>query len=165
MSQGQPEGWSRRRPVVPPEFQARAHVQPHGQSQYPPANAPQWQQPQQQWQPQYAPPQSKPRKKRRVFLWVFLAIQAVFLIWIIVGIATNPAGPTAAQQAAQQCANGGWQGLFSSQADCTQHYAVALNDAGNVGKGIGVAVIVIAWVLVDFFTGLGYGIYRLASRR
>jgi hypothetical protein len=45
------------------------------------------------------------------------------------------------------------------------HYAHALNDAGNVGKGIGVAVIVIVWVVVDFFVGLGYGIYRLASRR
>jgi hypothetical protein len=144
------------------------NVQPHGQSQYPPANAPQWQQPQpqyaqqQQWQ---QPPAMRPRRKRRVFLWVFLAIQVIFVIWIIAGIASNPAGPTTAAQAAHQCANGGWQGLFTSQADCQKHYAVALNDAGNVGKGIGVIVIVIAWVLVDFFLGLGYGIYRLASRR
>jgi hypothetical protein len=117
--------------------------------------------PRQQWQQ----PAQQPRKKRRVFLWVFLGIQAVFIIWIIAGLASHPAGPTAAQQAAQQCANGGWQGLFKSQADCQVHYAHALNDAGNVGKGIGVAFIVIFWMVVDFFTGLGYGLYRLASRR
>ncbi|MGH3251481.1 MAG: hypothetical protein ACRDOI_35460 [Trebonia sp.] len=106
-----------------------------------------------------------PRRKPRVFLWVFLGIQALFLIGIIVGLTSHPAGPSAAAQAAQQCANGGWQGLFKSQADCQQHYAVALNDAGKVGKGIGAAFIVIAWMIADFFLGLGYGIYRLASRR
>jgi hypothetical protein len=129
--------------------------------QYPPPQ-PAWQQP---YQPQQYAPASAPRKKRRVFLWVFLAIQALFIILIVVQVGAHPAGPTAAQQAAQQCANGGWQGLFKSQADCDQHYAVALNDAGNVGKGIGVVVIVVIWMVVDFFTGLGYGIYRLASRR
>lgn len=106
-----------------------------------------------------------PRRKRRVFLWVFLAVQALFLIWIIAGIASHPAGPTAAQQAAQQCADNGWYPLFKSQADCDQHYAVALNDATNVGKGIGVVVIVVIWMVIDFFLGLGYGIYRLVSRR
>ena len=143
---------------------------------------PAWQRQQPTWQPQpyqpqtqYAPqlpprqqwqqPAQQPRKKRRVFLWVFLGIQAVFIIWIIAGLASHPAGPTTAQQAAQQCANGGWQGLFKSQADCQVHYAHALNDAGNVGKGIGVAFIIIFWMVVDFFVGLGYGIYRLASRR
>jgi hypothetical protein len=28
-----------------------------------------------------------------------------------------------------------------------------------------VAFIVIIWMVVDFFLGIGYGIYRLASRR
>ncbi len=147
-----------------PAFTPGAPQPPRGQ--YPPQASwqqqPAWQQP---YQPQQYATRSAPRKKRRVFLWVFLGIQVLFLIWIIAGVASHPAGPTAAQQAAQQCANGGWQGLFKSQADCQQHYAVALNDAGNVGKGIGVAVIVIVWVIVDFFVGLGYGIYRLASRR
>lgn len=68
-------------------------------------------------------------------------------------------------QAAQTCANNGWYPLFKSQADCQVHYGHALNDATDVGKGIGVAFIVIAWMVVDFFLGLGYGIYRLASRR
>jgi hypothetical protein len=66
---------------------------------------------------------------------------------------------------AQQCANGSWHGLFKSQADCDQHYAVALNDAGNLGKGIRATAVVLAWVIVDCFLSLGYGIYRLASRR
>ena len=122
-----------------------------------------WQQ--QQW-PNVQPPVqvNVQRKKRRVFLWVFLAVQALFLIWIIAGAASHPAGPTAVQQAAQQCAGNGWYPLFKSQADCQQHYAVALNDAGNAGKGLGIAAIVIFWIVVDFFLGLGYGIYRLASR-
>jgi hypothetical protein len=129
--------------------------------QYPPPQ-PAWQQP---YQPQQYATGPAPRKKRRVFLWVFLAIQVLFIVLIVTQIAAHPAGPTAAQQAAQTCANHGWYPLFKSQADCNQHYAVALNDAGNVGKGIGVVVIVIIWIVVDFFVGLGYGIYRLASRR
>jgi hypothetical protein len=116
------------------------------------------------YQQQYAPPVPAQRKKRRVFLWVFLAVQVLFLIWIIAGVASHPAGPTAAQQAAQQCANNGWYPLFKSAADCQVHYAHALNEASTAGKGIGVAIIVIFWVVVDFFLGLGYGIYRLASR-
>jgi hypothetical protein len=106
-----------------------------------------------------------PRKRRRVFMWVFLAIQVLFLIWVITGVASHPAGPTAASQAAQQCANGGWEGLFKSQADCDQHYAVALNDAGNLGKGLGVALIVVFWCVVDFLMGVTYLIIRLARRR
>ena len=69
-----------------------------------------------------------------------------------------------AQQVAQQCSNGGWSPLFKSYADCTKHYGVALNDATNAGKGIGIAIIVAIWVVLDFFLGLGYGIYKLATR-
>jgi hypothetical protein len=144
---GQPQYPYRQNP--PPAFPPGYRGHPDQQGYYPP--------PRQQWQ--------QPRKKRRVFLWVFLGIQALFLIWIVAGFASHPAGPTAAQQAAQQCANGGWKILFKSQADCQVHYAHALNEAGNVGKGLGVAFIVLFWVVVDFFLGLGYGIYRLASRR
>lgn len=178
-------------PATPPQFQREAPQRQDGtrpsQPQYAPVQAPQpaftpgypqspqppraqypppqpaWQQPYQPQQ-QYAPGPA-PRKKRRVFLWVFLAIQVLFIVLIITQVAAHPAGPTAAQQAAQQCANHGWYPLFKSQADCDQHYAVALNDAGNVGKGIGVVVILVAWMITDFFLGLGYGIYRLASRR
>jgi len=123
-------------------------------------------QPQPPWPPQaaYAAP-PKPRKKRRVFMWVFFAIQVIFIIWIIAGAASKAPGPTAAQQAATQCANGGWSPLFKSYADCVQHYGHVLSDAADTGKGLGVALIVVLWVVADFFLGLGYGIYRLASRR
>jgi hypothetical protein len=148
-SYGQPQ--YPRQQQLAPVFPAGYQGQPNAQGYYPP--------------PQYGQPAQAPRKRRRVFLWVFLAIQVLFIIWIITGAASNPAGQTAAQQAAQQCANGGWQGLFKSQADCQVHYAHALNEAATAGKGIGVALIVVFWVVVDFFLGLGYGIYRLASRR
>ena len=157
-------------PGDPWEASAGGSWQP-SRSRYAPPSPQPWQQPQGYQAPYRPEPYSQPyrapgpRRKPRVFLWVFLGIQALFLIWIIAGVASHPAGPTAAQQAAQQCANGGWQGLFKSQADCQVHYAHALNEAGNVGKGLGVAAIVIFWVVVDFFVGLGYGIYRLASRR
>jgi hypothetical protein len=34
----------------------------------------------------------------------------------------------------------------------------------RTGKGLGLAVIVIVWVVVDFLVALTYGIYRLARR-
>jgi hypothetical protein len=40
----------------------------------------------------------------------------------------------------------------------------ALQDAGNAGKAIGAGIIVLLWVVVDFFLGVGYGIYKLATR-
>jgi hypothetical protein len=153
----------------------RDSQQPGGQ--YPPPQPswqqqPTWQQPYQP-QPQYAPQPphrqqwQQPRKKRRVFLWVFLGIQAIFLIWIIAGIAgTSHTGADAHTQAVQFCASkANWQYLYKSQADCIIHYGNVLNGASDAGKGIGVALIVVVWIVVDFFTGLGYGIYRLASRR
>jgi hypothetical protein len=162
-------------PPQQPTWQPAQQAAPYGQPQAgygPPYPQPQYAPQQYAQQPRYAPPPrqqwqqpAQPRKKHRVFLWVFLGIQVLFLIWIITGVASHPAGPTATAQAAQQCANNGWYPLFKSQADCQVHYAHALNEAGNVGKGLGVAFIVIFWVVADFFLGLGYGIYRLASRR
>jgi hypothetical protein len=104
----------------------------------------------------------KPWKRRKVFLWVFLAIQAAFLIWLITG-STSSTAPTAAQLA-QFCGNGAWQGVFTSYADCVKHGAVGLTEAGDLGKGLGLATIVIVWVVVDFLVGLTYGIYRLTRR-
>jgi hypothetical protein len=37
--------------------------------------------------------------------------------------------------------------------------------AGDIGKGVGAALVVMIWVVVDFLLGTTYGIYRLASRR
>lgn len=104
-----------------------------------------------------------PRRKRRIFLWVFLAVQVLFILWLVVGLATVHAGPTQAQLA-QGCYNHAWYPLFKSQADCVKHYGGALQDAGNTGKAIGAGLIVLLWVVVDFFMGVGYGIYKLATR-
>jgi hypothetical protein len=95
---------------------------------------------------------------------VFIGIQVLFIIWIIAGVASHGTGPSSAQQAAQNCANGGWQGLFKSYSDCMTHYQVALNDAADTGKGLGVALIVVLWCVVDFLVGGTYAIWRLATR-
>lgn len=161
MSAWQPQDYDQRyqQPATPPQWQAQSYSQEppspyHGQPYYPQAGG---------WQ-QYPPQAAPPRKRRRVFLWVFLAVQVLFIAWIIGGLASSSGGPSAASQAAQQCANGGWQGLFQSQADCQVHYAHALNEASAAGKGIGVAIIVVFWMIVDVILGVSYGIYRLASR-
>ena len=106
----------------------------------------------------------EPRKKRRVFFWFFLAVQVLFIIWIITGVASKPGGPSVASQTAQACSHGGWRPLFKSHTDCMKHYAVGLNDATDTGKGLGAALIVVLWVIVDFFMAVGYGIYKLARR-
>ncbi|MGH3305822.1 MAG: hypothetical protein ACRDOK_30025 [Streptosporangiaceae bacterium] len=110
----------------------------------------------------YAPAAPPPRKKRRIFMWFFFAVQALLLIWLITALATGNHSNTT--DLAQACNGHNWFPLFKSHADCMTHYNNALNDAQDVGKGIGVALIVVIWVVVDFFLGLGYGIYRLATR-
>jgi hypothetical protein len=100
----------------------------------------------------------KPWKPRKVFLWVFLAIQAAFIIWLVTGIAS--AGGSVHAQAVAECLNGKAASMGMTQAQCVSW----LGGAGKVGTSLGAAVIVIVWVVVDFFLGLGYGIYRLARR-
>src|SRR4051812_20235928 len=84
----------------------------------------------------------QPKKKRRVFFWVFLAIQLIFVIWLIGGIASAGGTPT----------------------DCGSLDAQTCNDAQSVGTGIGVFLIVILWMAVDFIVGITYAIYRMARR-
>lgn len=112
--------------------------------------------------PGQAPP-VQPKKKRRVFLWVFLAIQMIFLIWIIGGVATANSTPSHAE-VLQACANGGWQGVFSSYSDCMVHYANGLMQASEAGTAIGAGIVIALWVAVDVILGIGYAIYRLARR-
>lgn len=114
---------------------------------------------------QYPPTHAyqKPRRRRRVFLWVFLAVQALFVAWLVTGLATVHTGPTSAQLASE-CFNHNWFPLFKSQADCVTHYGNALQEAGNVGKGIGAALIVAAWVAVDLILGISYAIYRVTRK-
>jgi uncharacterized membrane protein len=83
-----------------------------------------------------------PKKKRRIFLWVFLAVQVLFLIWIISGVSSAGGDPT----------------------DCGSLSKKACNDAEAVGTGIGVALIIGLWMVVDFFLAVIYGVYRLAKR-
>lgn len=109
-----------------------------------------------------APAAAPPRNKRRFFLWVFLAIQAIFIIWLVAGAHTSTA-PTASQLTSL-CGSGKWYPLFKSQADCVQHGGAGLQQAGDLGKGIGLALVFAFWVGVDIVLGIGYGIYRLARR-
>lgn len=103
------------------------------------------------------------RKRRRVFMWVFFAVQALFILWLVVGLATVHTGPTTAQLASA-CYHHHWWPLFKSQADCVTHYGGALTSAGNLGKGIGAALIIVLWMVVDVILGVSYGVYRLATR-
>lgn len=82
------------------------------------------------------------KKKRRLFLWFFLAVQALFIIWIIAGIS----------------------GAGGDPSDCGSLSKEACNDAEAVGTGIGVALVIGLWMVVDFLLAVGYGIYRLAKR-
>jgi hypothetical protein len=109
-------------------------------------------------------PAPKPRKRRRVFMWTFLAIQALFLAWVIVGMATVHTGPSHADLASA-CYYHNWWPLFKSQADCVTHYGKALNDAGTIGKGIGLALVLGLWVVVDVILGIGRLVVLTARRR
>lgn len=69
-----------------------------------------------------------------MFLWFFLAVQVVFIIWLIVGgTSTHPAAGTHAQDVTY-CANGGWQSLYHSQAQCVTQYGVTYGVYGLVGR-------------------------------
>jgi hypothetical protein len=99
----------------------------------------------------------KPWKRHRVFLWVFLAIQVIFIIWLIAGTASTGGGINASVVA--QCHSQA-VGMGMTQAQCVSY----LGGAAKAGTGIGAALIVIVWVVVDFLLALIYGIYRLARR-
>lgn len=90
--------------------------------------------------PPPAVPPADGKPKHRIFLWIFLAVQILFLLWIIVG-----------------AARGG--------SDCESLKADLCNDAQNVGKAIGVGLIIFLWAAVDVILGFSYLVYRLASRK
>jgi hypothetical protein len=123
-----------------------------------------------------------PKRKRRVFLWVFLGIQVLFVVWIAVGVGGNSKsmnqGVTASDraQAVQLCDKGGWRYLspvnsnvdYKSQSACVSDQAKSLaaldRGASTAGTAIGVGLLIALWVAVDIILGVGYGIYRLATR-
>ena len=83
-----------------------------------------------------------PKKRKRIFLWFFLAVQVLFLIWIIAGLGSTSGEAT----------------------DCGSLDQATCEAAEDVGAGIGVILIVVLWMVVDFLLGVGYAIYRLARR-
>lgn len=62
----------------------------------------------------------------RIFTYVILVVNLIFLIWIIAGASSSNSTKDCGGLTSQQC-----------------------NDAQNVGKGIGVAIIIVFWVLLD----------------
>lgn len=150
-----PRGYGQ--PWPPAEHDQQAHQQRIGLS--PPAQQPAWQHPAAPWA------SAPPRKRRRVFIWVFLAIQAIFLIWIIAGAASTSNSGTQAHNQAVSCCRAGWQGLYSSYADCVTSYGNTLNAASDAGKGIGIGLVIGLWAASDVILGVSYGVYRLTSRR
>jgi hypothetical protein len=96
-------------------------------------------------------------------MWTFLVIQALF-IGLIVLYGTESTGPAQAT-VLQACAHGGWQGLFKSYNDCMVHYAAGLNAAGHVGQGLGIVMVVVAWVITDIILGIGRLVVLTARRR
>jgi hypothetical protein len=118
----------------------------------------------QQYPPQayYGHQQPPPRKRRRVFMWVFFALQALFLIWLITGlVGTGHTAPSHAELISE-CKQ--FADLYKTHAQCMATQSRLDSDASGTGRGIGAALIVVVWIVVDFFLGLGYGIYRLATR-
>lgn len=87
-------------------------------------------------------PAQKPKKKRRVFLWIFLAVQVLFIVWLVSAGASSSGDAT----------------------DCGTLTQEQCNSAEDVGTGIGVILIVIIWMVVDFLLAVPYVIYRLAKR-
>jgi uncharacterized membrane protein len=108
-------------------------------------------------------PAAKPRKRKRIFMWFFLAVQLIF-IGLIVAYGMESTGPSHADLVAG-CYNHAWWPLFKSQADCVQHYGGALNTAGHLGQGIGIAMVIGLWVAADVILGIGRLIVVLARRK
>lgn len=88
---------------------------------------------------QAAPPA---KKKRRIFMWFFLIVQVLFIIWIITGIASGSGDAT----------------------DCGSLSQEACNNAEDVGTGIGVVLLFIIWMVVDFLLFIPWVVIKLARR-
>lgn len=81
------------------------------------------------------------KKKKKVFLWFFMIVQVLFLVWIFAGI-----------------------GSSGTADDCGSLSQETCQDAQDVGTGIGVFLVIVFWIMVDFLLAVTYGIYRLARR-
>lgn len=90
---------------------------------------------------------AKPKKKKRIFMWFFLAVQALFVIWLIAGLG----GADAEAECAGQTFNG-----FYTREDCIMAF--------EAGTGIGVGLVFILWLVVDFILVMGWAVVKLARR-
>jgi hypothetical protein len=95
---------------------------------------------------QNAPP-SRPDKARRhwlpqwrVFTWIILAFNLIMLIWVITGASTGKSCKGLTGDALTNC------------------------QAGNVGTGIGVGLIILLWALGDVILGVVWLITRPHKR-
>jgi heme/copper-type cytochrome/quinol oxidase subunit 4 len=79
------------------------------------------------------------KTKMRKFTWVILVINLLFLIWVISGLASG-----------------------SSSASCGSLSATDCQNAQNVGKGIGVAIVFVFWAVVDVILGV---LWLITNRR
>ena len=80
-----------------------------------------------------------PRTRRRIFMWVILAINALFLLWVILAVNTG-----------ESCSGKTGDALTTCQ-------------AGQVGTGIGVALVIFLWVAADVILGVIYLVTRRRS--
>ena len=78
------------------------------------------------YQPQPQMPAQPAKKKHHIFRWFFLALQALFILWIVTGANATKHGTNCGTL---------------SQTTCDQ--------AAHVGGGIGIALIIIVWFIVD----------------
>lgn len=78
------------------------------------------------------------KPKKRIFRWFFLAVQFLFLIWIISAISSSSGTPE----------------------DCGSLSAEACNAAEGIGTGLGVAFIIVLWLVVDAILAVTYLIFR-----
>lgn len=85
---------------------------------------------------------------------------------VIAGVHGNASGQGAQvhAQAVSFCRNHGWQGLYSSYAECVSKYGNELNGASDAGTAISVGFVVALWVAADVILDVSYGVYRLATR-
>jgi hypothetical protein len=116
---------------------------------------------------QRQPPEYGPHKRRAVLPWFFLAVQVLFLILVIAAALAADHGTAEAvsHQVARTCLSGAWQGAFTSQRACLEHFHVAVPAGQDLDPGLSPGLVALAWVVADACLGLGYGLDRLARRR
>jgi hypothetical protein len=113
------------------------------------------------------PPGYGLQRRLPVFPWFFLAVQVLFLVLVIAAALASDHGTAEAvsHQVARTCLHGAWQGVFTSQRACLEHFHVALPQGQDLDPGLSPGLVAIAWLVADVLLGLGYGLYRLARAR